>query len=53
MMTLKFSQITKVTHALTGRRLVHRAADDDFEIYLKRQSDTCFTVTGTSNNSCS
>ena len=31
MMTLKFSRNAKVTRALTGRRPVRPAADDDFE----------------------
>ena len=34
MMTLKFSQTAKLTRPLTGRRPVHPAADDDFEIYI-------------------
>ena len=32
MMTLKFSRNAKLTLALTGRRPVRSAADDDFEI---------------------
>ena len=35
MMTLKFSQNTKVICALTSRRLVHPKTNDDFEIQLK------------------
>ena len=32
MMTLKFSRNAKVTRALTGRRPVRLAADDNFEM---------------------
>ena len=42
MMTLKFSRNAKLTLALTGRRPVRSAADDDLEIQSKRQSDACF-----------
>ena len=42
MMTLKFSRNAKLTLASTVRRPVRPAVDNDFEIYSKRQIDTCF-----------
>ena len=42
MMTLKFSRNAKLTLASTVQRPVRPAVDNDFEIYSKRQIDTCF-----------
>ena len=52
MMTLKISRNAKLPRALTDGAPVRPSADDDFEIYWKRQIDTCFNRP-TSSVSCS
>ena len=53
MITLKFSRSAKVTRALTGRRPVRPAADDDLQIYLVDKINIHHLLCVNSTLSCS